>query len=78
MKLEEFSQIGNLVTENLSEEAQVIIGARINKEFEGKVRVITIMTGVKSPYVLGQDRDEERTYGKRSAPELSDLGIEVL
>src|SRR3972149_10942158 len=39
MKLEEFSQIGNLVTENLSQEAQVIIGARINKEFEGKVRV---------------------------------------
>ena len=54
LKLEEFDNIGRLVTENLSPEAQVIIGARINKEFAGKVRVITIMTGVKSPYVLGK------------------------
>jgi cell division protein FtsZ len=74
MKLEEFSQIGDLVAENLSQEANVIIGARINKEFEGKVRVITIMTGVKSPYVLGKDREEE--YNKVSR-EMSDLGIEV-
>jgi len=73
MKLEEFSNIGMLVTENLSAEAQVIIGARINKEFSGKVRVITIMTGVKSPYILGKPRMET------SIPthEISELGIEV-
>lgn len=73
MKLEEFSSIGHLVSENLSPEAQVIIGARINKDFEGKVRVITIMTGVKSPYILGKPRLAE------SAPvsEMSELGIEV-
>jgi len=75
MKLEEFSQIGDLVAENLSQEAQVIIGARINKDFEGKVRVITIMTGVKSPYVLGREREEEN-FSKVNR-EMSDLGIEV-
>jgi len=74
LKLEEFSQVGELVTENLNSEANVIIGARINKEFEGKVRVITIMTGVKSPYVLGKAREADR--GMNS--EMSDLGIEVL
>ena len=74
MKLEEFSQVGELVTENLSPEAQVIIGARINKDFEGKVRVITIMTGVKSPYVLGQSKEPEAV----AASEMSELGIEVL
>ena len=52
LKLEEFSTIGGMVSENLSNDAQVIIGARINKEFAGRVRVITIMTGVKSPYIL--------------------------
>jgi len=59
MKLEEFDQIGKLVTEHLSPEAQVIIGARINKEFQGRIRVITIMTGVKSPYILGKSSFEE-------------------
>jgi cell division protein FtsZ len=73
-KLDEFSGVGELVTENISPDAQVIIGARINKEFQNRVRVITIMTGVKSPYVLGK-----RSY-REEAPmksEMSDLGIEV-
>jgi cell division protein FtsZ len=74
-KLDEFSSVGQLVTENLSPDANVIIGARINKEFGGKVRVITIMTGVKSPYVLGRDREPTNAPGHRS--EMSDLGIEV-
>ena len=73
-KLEEFSGVGELVTENLSPEAQVIIGARINKEFASKVRVITIMTGVKSPYVLGRNAYREDTQPQS---EMSDLGIEV-
>ena len=74
MKLEEFSQIGKLVTENIAAEAQVIIGARINKDFEGKVRVITIMTGVSSPYILGRQRFKE-SYGQ-PAVGFTELGIE--
>jgi cell division protein FtsZ len=73
-KLEEFSGIGELVTENISPDAQVIIGARINKDFANQVRVITIMTGVKSPYVLGRSLLEEKQPAKS---EMSDLGIEV-
>jgi cell division protein FtsZ len=75
LKLEEFDLIGRTVSENLSPDAQVIIGARIDKEFTGKVRVITIMTGVKSPYVLGKDVEEQVLPVSR---EMSDLGIEVL
>jgi cell division protein FtsZ len=74
LKLEEFDVIGRAVSENLSPEAQVIIGARISKEFAGKVRVITIMTGVKSPYVLGKPIDEASTPVSK---EMSDLGIDV-
>ena len=74
LKLEEFDVIGRAVSENLSPEAQVIIGARISKEFQGKVRVITIMTGVKSPYVLGKSIDEPSTPVSK---EMSDLGIDV-
>lgn len=75
-KLEEFAGVGELVTENISPDAQVIIGARVNKDFANKVRVITIMTGVKSPYVLGREsmKEQEQHHGKA---EMSDLGIEV-
>jgi len=75
LKLEEFDLIGRIVSENLSPDAQVIIGARINKEFTGRVRVITIMTGVNSPYVLGKFADEQTLPVSK---EMSDLGIEVL
>jgi cell division protein FtsZ len=73
-KLEEFSGVGELVTENISSEAQVIIGARINKDFGNKVRVITIMTGVHSPYILGRGAHIEE---EKQAAEMSDLGIQV-
>lgn len=71
MKLDEFDSIGKLITENLNPEAQVIIGARINKEFQGRIRVVTIMTGVNSPYVLGKPQFESTAL----QPEISDLGI---
>jgi len=74
LKLEEFDVIGKAVSENLGSDAQVIIGARISKEFVGKVRVITIMTGVRSPYVLGKGLDNQASPAER---EMSDLGIEV-
>lgn len=74
LKLEEFDIIGRTVSENLSSDAQVIIGARIDKNFVGKVRVITIMTGVKSPFVLGKSTEEQVFPVSK---EISDLGIEV-
>lgn len=75
MKLEEFDSIGRMVTEHLSPEAQVIIGARINKEFQGRIRVITIMTGVKSPYVLGKAAHEGMFQDRHT---INDLGLEDL
>ena len=74
LKLEEFDHIGRIVSDNLGPEANVIIGARISKEFVGRVRVITIMTGVKSPYLLGKSTEESL---EPISKELSDVGIEV-
>ena len=78
MKLEEFSQVGKLVTENIATEAQVIIGARINKDFEGRVRVITIMTGVSSPYILGKQRIADYDAHPVANTEFSELGIDIV
>jgi cell division protein FtsZ len=75
MTLEEVSKIGEVVQSQLDPAAQVIWGARILPEFDGKIQVISIITGVKSPYILGpQMRQEPATKSKVS----KDLGIDIL
>jgi len=59
MTLEEVETIGNKVTESLDEDANVIWGARVSDEMSGKLTVMTIITGVKSPWILGRETEEE-------------------
>lgn len=53
LSLKEAQEIAEGVTTGLDPDANVIWGARILPEFEGRVRVMTIMTGVKSAQILG-------------------------
>ncbi|MBI5871772.1 cell division protein FtsZ, partial [archaeon] len=53
LRLDEVNLIGETVSQHFDPAAQVFWGARILPEFEGKVQVIAIITGVKSPYILG-------------------------
>ncbi len=79
LTLDEISQIGELVTGSLDEDANVIWGARIREDMKGRVTVMTIMTGVKSPWILGRNQTEERVVQRVEMTELDDeLGIEVL
>ena len=75
LKLEEVNLIGEYVGRQLDPDAQVIWGARIDPNFKGKIRVITIVTGVKSPYILGPMEKEELQKGQNLA---SDLGISIV
>ncbi|MBN1156280.1 cell division protein FtsZ [Candidatus Woesearchaeota archaeon] len=54
MTLQEVERIGDLVTKSLDEDANVIWGARVNDSMKGKLCVMTIITGVKSPYLIGK------------------------
>lgn len=54
LSLKEAEEIAASLTYELSSSANVIWGARISNEFEGKVRVMAIMTGVQSAQVLGR------------------------
>lgn len=54
LTLEEVNKVGEMVTNSLDADANVIWGARVAKDMEGKIRVMTIITGVSSPYVLGK------------------------
>lgn len=76
MTLDEVNRIGELVTESLDEDANVIWGARVLDEMKGKITVMTIITGVKSPWILGKVDYAEPAY---SRTEISDeLGIEIV
>jgi cell division protein FtsZ len=76
MTLEEVSKIGELVTKNLDADAQVIWGARIEEEMTGKLRVMTIISGVNSPYVLGPV--DHRSVSPQAQFVSEELGISLL
>ena len=74
LRLEEVNLIGETVAQYLDPSATVFWGARILPEFEGKVQVIAIITGVKSPYILGPV-----SYEKPVKREISQaLGIDII
>lgn len=75
LKLDEINEIGESVYKRMNPEAQVIWGARILPEYAGKIHVITIITGVKSPYILGPKQQSE-VVQKEGAPKK--LGIPVV
>jgi cell division protein FtsZ len=78
LTLDEINQIGELVTDSLDEDANVIWGARIQEDMKGKLTVMTIITGVKSPWILGRD-DPHGKVSRRNMTEMSDdLGIEIV
>ncbi|MCD1296328.1 cell division protein FtsZ [Methanocella sp. CWC-04] len=62
LTLREAENIAESLTYELDSHANVIWGARIQKDYEGKVRVLAIMTGVQSPQVLskGQQKGASR------------------
>lgn len=77
LTLDEVNRIGELVTGSLDPDSQVIWGARINDSMSGKVRVMTIITGVNSPFILGPvnlARESEAAARHVS----KELGIEML
>jgi len=71
MTLDEVSRAGELVTESLDADANVIWGARVSEEMKGKLTIMTIITGVHSPWILGKvDRRAQQKENYRISNEL--------
>ena len=71
MTLDEVARVGELVTESLDPDANVIWGARVSDEMRGKLTVMTIITGVHSPWILGKvDAKSQRAEDLRFNSEL--------
>lgn len=56
LTLQDAEEIASSLTYELDPHADVIWGARVNSDYEGRVRVMAIMTGVKSAQILGSRR----------------------
>lgn len=74
MKLDEIQVIGDAVQQHMDPNASVIWGARVLPEFEHKIQVITIITGVKSPFIVGPTG---KKLEKAKHP-VSELGIDMV
>jgi cell division protein FtsZ len=73
LTLQDAEEVATSLTYELDPHADVIWGARVRGDMEGKIRVLAIMTGVKSAQILGtrqsyktmiQDIDNKRTNPK--------------
>ena len=76
LTLDDVNRVGDIVTEALDKDANVIWGARINDNTSGKLRIMTIIAGVNSPYILGRV-----DYTKPSPQTIrfgEELGIDIL
>jgi len=78
MTLEEVSRVGEIVTESLDPDANCIWGARVDDNLKGKLRVMTIITGVQSPYVLGKSMSSSTQSFQKSQGLSRELGIDMV
>ncbi len=76
LTLDEVNRVGELITEALDPDANVIWGARVTEDMKGKLRVMTIIAGVNSPYILGKVNYKKPS--KRSISVSRELGIDMI
>ncbi len=73
MSLAEANRVGELVSAKLSADATVIWGARVDPRLNGVLRVMLILTGVKSPQLLPRATEIHSTL--RDSSRLTALGL---
>jgi|TARA_Y100000310_G_C20698845_1_gene827795 cell division protein FtsZ len=86
MTLSEVTDAGDAISGALDPSAQVIWGARVDPEMEGKIRVMNIITGVKSPNILGKRLSIADTVGNsaktnvnvKQPPMMKELSIDYI
>lgn len=76
MTLEEIDRAGQLITQSLHQEANVIWGARVDEDHTKRITVMSIMTGVSSPQLLGKETKQDSVEAGERVSE--DLGIKTV
>jgi cell division protein FtsZ len=58
MNIEEAAEAAEIITSKIKPEARLIWGCSVEKEMQGKVKILLIVTGARSQYVLMRDGTE--------------------
>ncbi len=75
MSLDEAKKVVETISEKLDEDANVIWGAQLANDMKESIRVMLVVTGVRSPQIFGS----EKTISKQRKTEMGDeLGIEFI
>jgi len=75
MTLDEARKVVEAVSAKLDESAKIIWGAQISKDLEKTIKVLLVVTGVKSPQIFGP----ARTYSDKKKKDIeNELGIEFV
>lgn len=77
MTLDEARRVVETVSEKLDEEARIIWGAQIYEDLTKTIRAMLIITGVKSPQILGLGPGHKKSKKRKSEIE-TELGIEFV
>ncbi len=75
LTLKESQEVVNAVTSRLSPDAKIIWGAQMQKDLGDSLRVMVIVTGVKSPQIFGTEVSSHKEGTKQIE---KDLGIEFI
>ncbi len=75
LTLKESQEVVNAVTSRLSPDAKIIWGAQMQKDLGDSLRVMVIVTGVKSPQIFGTEISAQKEGTKQIE---KDLGIEFI
>jgi cell division protein FtsZ len=78
MSLKYVQEVAKALTQDLDCYSNVILGARVLPEFEGKCRVMAIMTGVQSPNLLGPKSASVTERNQIKTVTSSKFGIDVI
>jgi cell division protein FtsZ len=85
MTIDEANRVGEIVTEMIGRDAQVVCGARTNPRSDGFLKVTLVMTGVHSPKVLSwfgtimpKLYDIESSYSEPEKQLQIDLGLDQI
>ena len=55
MSLDEYRQVMEIISRKVAQDAKIISGAKISPDMEKNIKVLLIVTGVKSPQILGSN-----------------------
>lgn len=64
LTLKEAQDIAKGLTQRLDNDSEVIWGSRVDEEYQGKVQLMAIMTGVESQEVVGQSQNYTSKNGR--------------